>query len=92
VYGQDVTGWGREHHGQVRGGDDCAKCIEGRTTQEDVVRCWHIDNKEADWDGFGLGVVPKDGVEVYVAPGGYLFARKAIYGLIIWDHGGVRKL
>ena len=39
-----------------------------------------------------MGVVPKDGVEVYVAPGGYLFARKAIYGLIIWDHGGVRKL
>jgi len=32
VYGQDVTGWGRELHGQVRGGDDCAKCIEGRTT------------------------------------------------------------
>jgi len=39
-----------------------------------------------------LGFVPKDGVEVYVAPGGYLFAGKAIYGLIIWDHGGVRKL
>ena len=92
VYGQDVTGWGRELHGQVRERDDCAKCIEGRSAQEDVVRCWRIDNKEADWDGFGLGSVPKDGVEVYVAPGGYLFAGKAIYGLIIWDHGSVRKL
>jgi len=59
VYGQDVTGWGRELYGQVRGGDDCAKCIEGRTAQEDVVRCWRIDNKEADWEGFGLGSVPK---------------------------------
>jgi len=48
VYGQDVTGWGRELHGQVRGGDDYAKCIKGRTAQEDVVRCWRIDNKEAD--------------------------------------------
>jgi len=76
----------------VGGGDDCAKCIEGRTAQEDVVRCWRIDNKEADWDGFGLGSVPKDGVEVDVAPGGYLFVGKAIYGLIIWDHGGVMKL
>jgi len=39
-----------------------------------------------------LGSVPKDDVEVYIAPDGYLFAGKAIYGLIIWDHGGVRKL
>jgi len=92
VYGQDVAGWGRELHGQVRGGDDCAKCIEGRTAQEDVVRCWRIDNKEADWDGFSLGSVPKDNVEVYVAAGGYLFVGKSIYGLIIWDHDGVRKL
>jgi len=92
MYGQDVAGWGRELHGQVRGRDDYAKCIEGRTAQEYVVRCWRIDNKEADWDGFGLGSIPKDGVEVYVAPGGYSFAGKAVYGLIIWDHGGVRKL
>jgi len=83
MHGQDVVGWGRELHGQVRGGDDYAKCIEGRTTQEYVVRCWRIDNKEADWDGFGLGSVPKDGVEVYVAPDGYLFSGKAICGLII---------
>ena len=92
VYGQDVTGWGREFHGQVRGGDDCTKGIEGRTTQEDVVRCWRIDNKKADGDGFGLGSLPEDGVEVYVAPGGYLFAGKAIYWLVIWDHGSFRKL
>jgi len=92
VYGQDVAGWGREFHGQVRGGDDCTKGIEGRTAQEDVVRCWRIDNKEANWDGFGLGSIPKDGVEVNVAPGGYLFTEKAIYWLVIWDHGGVRKL
>ena len=90
--GKDVAGWGRELHGQVRGGDDCAKCIEGRTAQEDVVRCWRIDNKEADWDGFSLGPLPKDGVEVDVATGGYLFTRKAIDWLIIWDNGGVRKL
>jgi len=76
----------------VRGRDDCAKCIEGSTAQKYVVRCWRIDNKEADWDGFGLGSVPKDGVEVYVAPGGYSFAGKTVYGLIIWDHGDDRKL
>jgi len=92
VYGQDVAGWGREFHGQVRGGDDCAKGIEGRTAQEDVVGCWRVDDKEADWDGFGLGSIPKDGVEVNVAPGGYLFARKAIYWLFVRDHGSVRKL
>jgi len=92
VYGEDVAGWGREFHGQVRGRDDCAKCIEGRAAQEYVVGCWCIDYKEADWDCFGLGSFPKDGMEVYVAPGGYLFAEKAVYGLIIWDHGGVRKL
>ena len=92
VYGQDVTGWGGEFHGQVRGRDDCAKGIEGRTTQEDVVGCWHVNDKEADWDGFGLGSIPKDGVEVNVASGGYLFAGKAIYWFVIWDHGGIRKL
>ena len=51
-----------------------------------------IDNKEADEDGFGLSSILEDGVEVYVALGGYLFAGKAIYWLVIWDHGGVRKL
>jgi len=92
VYGQDVAGWGREFHGQGRGGDDCAKGIEGRTAHEDVVGCWPVDDKEADCNGFGLGSIPKDDVEVNVAPGGYLFAGKAIYWLVIWDHGGVRKL
>ena len=90
--GQDVAGWGWELHSQVRGRDDCTKGIEGRTTQEYVVGCWRIDYKEADWDGFGLGSFPKDGMEVYVASGGYLFAGKAIYGLIIWYHGGIKKL
>jgi len=92
VYGEDIAGWGREFHGQVRGGDDCAKGIEGRTAHEDVVRCWRIDDKEADWDGFGLGSILKDGVKVYVIPGGYLFAGKVVYWLVIWDHGGVKKL
>ena len=82
MYGQDVAGWGREFHGQVRGGDDCTK------------GCWCINNKEADGDedGFGLGSIPEDGVEVYVAPGGYLFTGKAIYWLVIWDHGSFREL
>ena len=31
-------------------------------------------------------------MEVNVAPGGYLFTGKPIYWLVIWDHGGVRKL
>jgi len=80
VDGKDVAGRGRELHGQVMGGDDGAKGIEGRTAQEDVVGCWRVDDKEAYWDGFGLGSLPKDGVEVNVTPGGYLFARKAIFG------------
>ena len=49
-------------------------------------------DKEADWDGFGLGPLPKDGVEVDVATGGYLFTRGAIDWLVIRDHSGVRKL
>ena len=92
VDGKNVAGRGRELHGQVRGGNDDAKGIEGRTAQEDVVGCWRVDNKEADWDGFSLGPLPKDGVEVNVAPSGYLFTRKATYWLVIWDHDGVRKL
>ena len=52
----------------------------------------YVKDKEADWDGFSLGPLPKDGVEVNVAPGGYLFTRKAIYWLVVWNHGGVRKL
>ena len=76
----------------MRGGNDGAKGIEGTTAQEDVIGCWRVDDEEADWDGFSLGSLPKDGVEVNVAPGGYLFTRKAIYWLVIWDHGGVREL
>jgi len=76
----------------VRCRDDCTKGIEGGTAQEYIVGCGRIDYKEADWDGFGLGSFSKDDMEVYVAPGGYLFARKTVYGLIIWYHGGVRKL
>jgi len=92
VDGKDVAGRGRELHGQVRGGNDIAKGIEGRTAQKDVVGCWRVDDKEADWDGFGLGPLTKDGMEVDIATGGYLFTREAIDWLIIWDHGGVRKL
>jgi len=76
----------------VRGGNDGAKDIEGRTAQEDVIGCWRVDDEEADWDGFSLGPLPKDGVEVNVASGGYLFTGKAIYWLVIWDHDSVRKL
>ena len=90
--GEDVTGRGRELHGQVKGGDNGAKDVEGRTAQGDIVGCWRVDDKEADWDGFGLGPLTKDGVEVDVATGGYLFTREAIDWLIIRDHGGVRKL
>jgi len=89
---EDVTGGRRELDGQVGGGDDSAKGVEGRTTQEDIVGCWRVDDKETDWDGFGLGSLTKDGVEVDVATGGYLFAREAIDRLVIRDHGGVRKL
>ena len=41
---------------------------------------------------FCLGSFPKDGVEVYVAPGRDLFAREAVYGFVIWDHSGVKEL
>jgi len=39
-----------------------------------------------------LGSLTKDGVEVDVATGGYLFAKEAIDRLVIWDYGGVQKL
>ena len=39
-----------------------------------------------------MGPFTKDGVEVDVATGGYLFTREAIDWLVIRDHGGVRKL
>ena len=92
VDGKDVAGRGRELHGQVRGGDDGAKGVEGRMAQEDIVGCWRVDDKEVDWDGFGLGPLTKDGVKVDVATGGYLFTGEAIDWLVIRDHGGVRKL
>jgi len=82
--GEDVTGRGRELHGQVGGGDNSAKGVEGRTAQEDI--------KEADWNGFGLGSLTKHGVEVDVAAGGCLFARKAIDWFVIRDHSSVREL
>jgi len=76
----------------MKGGNDGANGIEVRTTQEDVIGCWRVNDEEADWDGFSLGSLAKDGVEVNVAPGGYLFTGKAIYWLVIWDHSDVRKL
>ena len=88
MIGEDVTRWEGEFHGQMRCGNNNAKGVEGRTTQEDIVGCWRVDNKEADWNGFGLGSLTKDGVDVDVAAGGYLFARKAIDWFIIRDHSG----
>ena len=90
--GEDVTGRRRELHGQVGGGDNSVKGVEGRTTQEDIVGCWRVDNKEANWNGFGLGSLTKHGVEVDVAAGGCLFARKAIDWFVIRDHSSVREL
>jgi len=92
VDGEDVTGRGRELHGQVGGGDNSAKGVEGMTTQEDIVGCWRVNDKEADWNGFGLASLTKHGVEVDVAAGGYLFARKAIDWFVIWGHSSVREL
>jgi len=31
-------------------------------------------------------------MEVYIAAGRYLLAGKAVYGLVIGDHSGVREL
>ena len=90
--GEDVTGRRRELHGQVGGGDKNAKGVEGRTTEEDIIGCWRVDDKEADWNGFGLGSFAKHGVEVDVAASGYLFARKAIDWFVIRDHSSVREL
>ena len=74
------------------GGDDIAESVERRTAQEDIVRCWRVDDKEADGNGFGLGSITKHGVKVDVAVGGNLFAREAIDWFVIWDHGSVREL
>jgi len=91
VDGEDVTGRRRELHGQVGGGDNSAKGVEGRTAQEDIVGCWRVDDKEADWNGFGLGSLTKHGVKVDVAAGGYLFAKKAKDWFVIRDHSSVRE-
>ena len=92
VDGEDITRKRRELHGQVGGGDNSAKGVEGRMTQEDIVGCWCVDDKEAKWDGFGLGSVVKHGVKVDVAASGYLFARKAVDWFVIRDHSSVREL
>ena len=39
-----------------------------------------------------MGPLPKDGVEVDVATGGYLFTKEDIDWLVIWNHGSVQKL
>jgi len=92
VDGEDVTRRGWEFHGQVGDGDNSAQGVEGRTTQKDIIGCWCVDDKKADWDGFGLGSLTKHGVKVDVAVGGYLFARKAIDWFVIWDHSSVQEL
>jgi len=92
VDSEDVTRRGWEFHGQMGGGNDNAEGVERRTTQEDIVGCGCIDNKEADGNGFGLGSITKHGVKVDVAAGGNLFAREAIDWFVIWDHGRVREL
>ena len=92
VDGEDVTGRRRELHGQVEGGDSSAKGVEERMDQEDIVGCWRVDDKEADWNGFGLGSLTKHDVKVDVAAGGYLFTRKAIDWFVIRDHSSVWEL
>jgi len=76
----------------VAGGDNSGKGVEGRTTQEDIVGCWRVNDKEVDWNGFGLASLTKHGVEVDVAASGYLFARKAIDWFVIWGHSSVWEL
>ena len=92
VDGEDISGRRRELHGQMGGGDDNAEGVEGRVAHEDIVRCWRVDDKEADENGFGLGSVTKHAVKVNVAAGGHLLARKDIDWFVIWDHGGIREL
>ena len=92
VDSEDVTVRRRVLHGQVGGGDNSAKGVEGRTTHEDIVGCWRVNDKEADWDGFDFGSLTKHDVEVEVTAGGYLFARKAIDWFVIRDHSSVREL
>jgi len=90
--GEDVARRGRELHGQMRGGDDNAEGVERRTAKEDIIGCGRVDDKEADENGFSLGSIAKHGVKVNVAAGGNLFAREAIDGFVIWNHGSVWEL
>ena len=76
--GEDVARRGRELHGQMKGGDDNAEGVERRTTKEDIVGCGHVNDKEADGNGFSLGSIAGHGMKVNVAAGGNLFAREAI--------------
>jgi len=39
-----------------------------------------------------LSAIAKNGMEVDVAVGGYLFPREPIYRLIVWGHGGGGEL
>ena len=86
---KDVARREGELHGQMRGGDDDAKGVERGAAKEDIVRCWCVNDEEADRNGLGLGSITKDYVKVNVAASGNLFSRKAINGFIIRDHGRV---
>jgi len=87
--GKDVARRGREFHGQVKGGDDSADGVERGTAKEDIVGCGHVNNKEAEGNGFSLGSIAKHGVKVNVAASGNLFAKEAIDWFVIRDHGSV---
>jgi len=76
----------------MRGGDDSTEGVERRAAKEDIVECARVNDKEVDGNGFGLGSIAKHNVKVNVAAGGYLFAREAIDGFVIWNHGSVREL
>jgi len=89
IDGEDVTGRGRELHGQMRGEDDSTEGVERRTAKEDIVGCGCVNDKEVDGNGFSLGSIAKHGVKVNVAAGGNLFAREAIDWFVIWNHGSV---
>jgi len=92
IDGEDVARRGRELHGQIRDWDDSAEGVKRRAAKEDIVGCGHVNDKEADGNGFGLGSIAKHGVKVNVAAGGNLFAREAINWFVIWNHGSVQEL
>jgi len=90
--GKDVARRGREFHGQMRGGDDGTEGVKRGTVKEDIVGCERVNDKEADGNGFSLGSIAKHGMKVNVATDGNLFAREAIDGFVVWDHGSVWEL